>query len=109
MINEHAVSELLYCNNENLQNGCVIEIALWNEEEKPGFPAVIASIHGVEIQITLQDVPEIISVFQSFIDRLFPFMDPFSFEKNKIVLRKTSEQSMVPLFERYHECMKKTE
>lgn len=108
MINEHTVSELLYCNKENSQTGCIIEIALWNDEIKEGFPVVITSIHGIEIQITLQDVSEVISTYQSFIDKLSPFMDSLDFKKNKVALKKISERGMVPLFERYHGCRKKT-
>lgn len=108
MINYYTDSELLYCNNESSLTGCVIEIALWNDEIKEGFPSVITSIHGVEIQIALQDVSEIISVYQSFIEELSPFMNPFDFEKNKIVLKKTSKKGMVTLFERYHKSMKET-
>lgn len=66
MKNIHTVTELVYCENKIEETGRKFGIALWSEEEKPGFPVVIMSIEGEEFQISLQDVVGIERVIQSF-------------------------------------------
>lgn len=103
------VNEMIYFENANPKTECKMGVALWDEEIRPGFPVVIMSIDGEELQITLQDVTTLFRLLQTFLEELSPFMNLENFEKNKMTLRKTEKTGMISLFERYHKHKKETE
>lgn len=80
----------------------VISISICDEEIKKGLPVVTVAFNGSIEEIALQDISELISVFQSLLLKVSPFTDKENFERNKIVLQKTNSEKWIRMFERYH-------
>lgn len=95
--------------NTNKVTDDIISIAICDDEIKFGLPVVTISINNEVTEIPLQDIADIASLINSLLAEIKPFTDREEFERNKIVLKKTTTEKWMQMFEHYHEITEKND
>lgn len=98
--------QVCYTINNELTND-VISASICDEEIRFGLPLTTITVNHNFIELPLQDIPDIIASLQSLLRETSSFTDKEQFERNKIVLKKTTTEKWMQMFEHYHEINRK--